>query len=275
VVNYYLYQNDAPKGPYTLGQLRSMWHAGTITSETPFCPVGGNDWLNLKVIAGQLENESQGSVKAAKKPAPLRMAVWALAVLVLATCAFVAYSQAHRSKPAADSPTPTPTPALLPKLPPNFEPRLSEFLRDATRLFALTRQGTTIAAYGEQLATVATTHEMLVATWPADYAPNAKEELRQALRGWRFVLQLWQESIKTARDATSGIYIEPDARMYFNGEAVRILDSYAPGRLIHGDLHGGSKEYIRFNANIGVLMTVAAEHFRLGKGLLEGDPLGR
>ena len=54
-VNYYLYQNDEPKGPYTLGQLRSMWHAGTITGETHYCVAGNNEWLRLKLIIAKLE----------------------------------------------------------------------------------------------------------------------------------------------------------------------------------------------------------------------------
>lgn len=54
-MNYYLFQNDEPKGPFTLGQLRSMWHAGSITGETHYCEVGSDQWLRLKLLIDQLE----------------------------------------------------------------------------------------------------------------------------------------------------------------------------------------------------------------------------
>lgn len=64
-MNYYLYQNDEPKGPYTLGQLRSMWHAGTITGETHYCVVGSDKWKRLKLMIDELEPTAQPPQKTA------------------------------------------------------------------------------------------------------------------------------------------------------------------------------------------------------------------
>ena len=35
--NYYIIVGGETKGPYTIGQLRSMWQSGIITSKTFYC----------------------------------------------------------------------------------------------------------------------------------------------------------------------------------------------------------------------------------------------
>jgi hypothetical protein len=70
VVNYYLYQNDEPKGPYTLGQLRSMWHAGSITGETHYCVAGSDQWLRLKLMITELEPLAKQQPEAHPKSVP-------------------------------------------------------------------------------------------------------------------------------------------------------------------------------------------------------------
>ena len=52
---YYIYQNDETEGPYTIGQLRSMWNSGTITGNTLYCEKGFKDWLPLETIIDRLE----------------------------------------------------------------------------------------------------------------------------------------------------------------------------------------------------------------------------
>ena len=41
---FYVFLNREAKGPYTLAQIRSMWIAGDITNETPYCEEGESDW---------------------------------------------------------------------------------------------------------------------------------------------------------------------------------------------------------------------------------------
>ena len=54
-MSYYILLNDEAKGPYTIGQLRSMWNAGAITQETPFCEEGYEDWMPLRRLISELE----------------------------------------------------------------------------------------------------------------------------------------------------------------------------------------------------------------------------
>jgi len=52
---YFIIQDDQTKGPYTMGQLRSMWNAGAITVDTLYCEEGFEDWLHLRVLAEEIE----------------------------------------------------------------------------------------------------------------------------------------------------------------------------------------------------------------------------
>lgn len=57
--NYPLWKDDAEQGPYTIEQLRAMWNAGAITSQTQFMMKGGSVWLPLSNIADKIENQTQ------------------------------------------------------------------------------------------------------------------------------------------------------------------------------------------------------------------------
>jgi len=54
-MNYYLLLDETTKGPYTIGQLRSMWNTGMITVNTPYCQQGDAAWKSLAEIQPQLE----------------------------------------------------------------------------------------------------------------------------------------------------------------------------------------------------------------------------
>jgi hypothetical protein len=52
---YYLFLNEQQLGPYTVGQLRSMWQAGTVTSQTQYCYEGAESWRPLSELSSMLE----------------------------------------------------------------------------------------------------------------------------------------------------------------------------------------------------------------------------
>jgi hypothetical protein len=47
-MNFYILQNNETQGPYTMGQIRSMWDSGAIASEALFCREGDSAWQPLK-----------------------------------------------------------------------------------------------------------------------------------------------------------------------------------------------------------------------------------
>lgn len=54
-MSYYIIQNDETKGPYTIGQLRSMWSSASITGDTLYCEEGYDTWLHMRVLGSELE----------------------------------------------------------------------------------------------------------------------------------------------------------------------------------------------------------------------------
>jgi GYF domain 2 len=54
-MNYYILDDGVTKGPYTIGQLRSMWDSGAITVETPYRPDGASEWKRLGLMKEALE----------------------------------------------------------------------------------------------------------------------------------------------------------------------------------------------------------------------------
>jgi TM2 domain-containing membrane protein YozV len=62
-MNYYILQGDDTKGPFTIGQLRTMWGSGNITGNTLHCREGDKEWKPLRSILNELEPS--------QKPPPL------------------------------------------------------------------------------------------------------------------------------------------------------------------------------------------------------------
>jgi ribosomal protein L7/L12 len=58
---YYLFIDGKQKGPYTLGQLRSMWQSGAITANTFYWKEGFPDWHTLTSLGPQLEHTVEQS----------------------------------------------------------------------------------------------------------------------------------------------------------------------------------------------------------------------
>ena len=68
--HYFISENGQPKGPYTINQLRSMWHSGAVTGETLYCEEGSDFWLHLRVLEQQLEGQQTPSPSARTAIAP-------------------------------------------------------------------------------------------------------------------------------------------------------------------------------------------------------------
>jgi hypothetical protein len=81
----------------------------------------------------------------------------------------------------------------LSALPESFQPRLTEFLREATTLSTLTDVGVSHAKYKDQFVVTSTAFEMLTAIWPGNYQVGARTEFAQAVEGWMIILDLWQK----------------------------------------------------------------------------------
>ncbi len=68
---YFIRQNGETKGPYSIGQLRSMWLSGTVTADTQYCEEGLEDcWLHLRVLEQELDPPPAPPPDAPPPPCP-------------------------------------------------------------------------------------------------------------------------------------------------------------------------------------------------------------
>lgn len=285
VVNYYLFQNDETKGPYTLGQLRSMWHAGQITGETHFCPVGGNGWLKLKVIAAQLENETE-LPSPQPKPLPQPDAdkanrargkkswlqflysrvrsypkTWVASVLAMvAVIALLADPNliarfTHRGR-TSERPVVNPVPQRSPE----FLKRMDDFVREVARMEALTKVGTSKDDFQHQLGTTNGAFLLLEPEWPADFEFDALVDFTLAIRGWKLVSQLWSQN--------SGSYS-------YNSSLNEKLKTYAPDEIMIWKDDDGKLTLFPWEQNLRIVMGVATRHSAAGRSRLRGAVLAK
>lgn len=54
-VNYFIWQDEQQKGPFTMGQLRSMWANGQLTVNDFYWMEGMQDWSALAELREELE----------------------------------------------------------------------------------------------------------------------------------------------------------------------------------------------------------------------------
>jgi len=55
---FFLHRDGAQTGPFTIGQLRSMWQSGSITAQTQYWFEGATEWRPLINILALLEPEA-------------------------------------------------------------------------------------------------------------------------------------------------------------------------------------------------------------------------
>ena len=72
---YYLVLNNEQAGPYTPGQLRSMWQNGKVNAQTQYCIVGATNWQPLINIRAILEPGQVQPATVLPPPPPYHPAV--------------------------------------------------------------------------------------------------------------------------------------------------------------------------------------------------------
>jgi TM2 domain-containing membrane protein YozV len=67
---YFLWLNESQSGPFTIGQLKSMWAAGQITVATLYWQEGMGEWMPLQYIIDQVAEPTPLPVVASFTPPP-------------------------------------------------------------------------------------------------------------------------------------------------------------------------------------------------------------
>ena len=143
-----------------------------------------------------------------------------------------------------------------------FRDQMMRFLESAGELDASSGQGVNILTLKEQLAKTKSSYELVAATWPKGFEPDARKSFDEAVRGWDLTIQFWASKISKSDDP-----VEPNINGY-----VDYLE-YS-GNALQTDVHGDSfivedyrgKKYIPLSdTNISILLSLASAHYKAGK----------
>ena len=162
-----------------------------------------------------------------------------LAVLLLA---LVACSPVDNGPP----PTATPPAALI--------AAIDDLLVAGSKLNAATGQGVSYLNYRDYYAEVGGAFDLALASWPDEFAPDAKLELLQAMLGWDLAGYMWAAQL----DKKLTLQYDPrqDEFIQYGGDALRTVA-------------GSTGETVQIrDENIGALLSLASAHFETGRDLL-------
>lgn len=92
---YFVVLNEEQAGPYTIGQLRSMWQSGAVTAHTLFWHEGEEGWQPLIQVRALLENAPVSAAAdvpvAPKQPIPNLESKEAIAPTISKTAKHIIY----------------------------------------------------------------------------------------------------------------------------------------------------------------------------------------
>jgi hypothetical protein len=142
-------------------------------------------------------------------------------------------------------------------LPAQFQPLLSEFIREGNRLADFPGQGVKHVRYAEHLASTTAAYELLATVWPSDYKREARQQFSIALSEWNVLDAMWKRALKVYPDGSFGSDLVP--------AIVQELEAAAPGRIVFSS---GEPKVVDVEASISRLLTSAARHFQAGQGLI-------
>ena len=170
-----------------------------------------------------------------------------LAVFLLSACSSL--EQTVEELEATDVP-PTPTVEPLSDV---FKSAISDFISVGSKLNAATGQGVSYLNYRDYYAEAGGAYDLAVASWPENFAPEARDEFDRAMWGWDLTGYLWNARIN------DGPAPKPS-----NDERYTEFIAYA------GDeLNGPSSNLILVtDSNISILLTMASEQFEAGRELV-------
>jgi hypothetical protein len=203
----------------------------------------------------------QGSLPNAEAPppqmtmvarAPFHRVRWVVAG-ALASLVLIAFVTVHNSA----------TPKI--RISDIFHEQLMRLLEVSGELEAATSMGVNILTLREHLTKVESSWEIVSATWPEGFEPNARESFQEAITGWELALQLWAARIEKLDAPT-----EPNINGYaqYVAYAGDLLDNGEWSEHISIEEYRGRKKIYQSEANVGVLLSLASGHSKTSKARL-------
>jgi hypothetical protein len=154
---------------------------------------------------------------------------------------------------AACTPSGGGEPTAVP-LPETFTSALNDFLSAGSKLNAATGQGVSYLDYRDYYAEAGGAYELALATWPDDFAAEAKDEFTKAMWGWDLTGVIWSAKI----DDRLTLWDDPRKDEF---------TQYAGDALTEVNFGKGAGVQVS-DKNISILLSMASEQFETGRDII-------
>lgn len=165
--------------------------------------------------------------------------------------------------PSTPTPTPTPTIELLPEV---FKSAINDFILAGSKLNAATGQGLSYLDYQDYYAEVGGAYELALASWPENFAPEAKEQFAQAFWGWDLTNFMWEAKINEEKPPSAPDVQRFDEFKEYAGDYLDVIVSASD--VLSGSRSPEDKGYYLSDDNISILLSLASDQFEAGRELM-------
>ena len=148
-----------------------------------------------------------------------------------------------------------------PKISEIFKTELVQYLKDGGKLSTQSGEGINLFTLQSQLTDAKSTFDLLEATWPQAFAPDARESFKQSHKGYDLAIRLWKLKVNKSDEPSEPSINEWSSYIGYAENALAI-ETYSSDYLVE-DYRG--KRYLPFHKNISVLLTIAGTHFNKGR----------
>lgn len=141
-----------------------------------------------------------------------------------------------------------------------FRDQLMKYLEASGELEAASDQGVNTETLKAHLAKVKSLFELVSATWPDGFQPDAQLSFHKAIKGWDLAVQLSADFSEHHRAPTEPNINGYDEYMAYAGDSLK-TNKWS---VLHEELEG--KKFIDTgDENVGILLTLAYNHSKVGK----------
>jgi hypothetical protein len=142
---------------------------------------------------------------------------------------------------------------MKPKLSEIFKTQLIQYLKDGGKLSTQSGEGINVLTLKSQLTDAKATFDLVDATWPSEFCPDARELFKKSHEGYELAIKLWDSKLNDKDEP-----IEPDINGWaryqnFAGGAL-VVKTYSLDFLV--EAYRG-KKYLPFDEDISVLLTLS------------------
>jgi hypothetical protein len=148
-----------------------------------------------------------------------------------------------------------------PKLSEIFKTQLIQYLKDGGKLSTQSGEGINVLTLKSQLTDAKATFDLLDATWPSEFCPDARESFKKSHQGYDLAIKLWGSKLNRSDEPTELNINGWSSYQSFAADAL-VVRTHSSDYIVV-DYRG--KKYLPFDENISILLTLSGAYFEKGR----------